>query len=74
MFKSLFKKMDSFFSKMTMIITPKREKFFSNVVGYEDIKRLILRSIVGKEPVHMLLTFHRHPQCIANHNLNCVFT
>jgi len=36
-------------------ITPE-EKFFSNVVGYVDIKKLLLRSIVSKEPVHILLT------------------
>jgi len=34
----------------------KEEKFFSNVVGYPEIKRLLLRSIVSKEPVNILLT------------------
>lgn len=34
----------------------KEEKFFSNVVGYPEIKKLLLRSIVAKEPVHILLT------------------
>jgi len=47
--------MDSFFFEDDYEST-KEEKFFSNVVGYEDIKKLLLRSIVGREPVHMLLT------------------
>lgn len=34
----------------------KEEKFFSNVVGYQDIKKILLRSMVGKEPVHILLS------------------
>jgi replication-associated recombination protein RarA len=34
----------------------KEEKFFSNVVGYPEIKKLLLRSIVAKEPVNILLT------------------
>jgi Holliday junction DNA helicase RuvB len=32
------------------------EKFFFNVVGYPDIKKLLLKSVVSKEPVHILLT------------------
>jgi Holliday junction DNA helicase RuvB len=36
-------------------LTPE-EKFFSNVVGYSDIKKLLLKSVVSKEPVHILLT------------------
>jgi replication-associated recombination protein RarA len=57
MFKSLFKKMDSFFFEDDNDNEGTKEgKFFSDVVGYEDIKKLLLRSIVGKEPVHMLLT------------------
>lgn len=32
------------------------EKFLSNVVGYTDIKKSLLRSIVSKEPVYILLT------------------
>lgn len=55
MFRSLFKKMDSFFFEDGNEST-REGKFFSNVVGYEDIKKLLLRSIVGKEPVHVLLT------------------
>ncbi|TLX86389.1 MAG: AAA family ATPase [Thaumarchaeota archaeon] len=32
------------------------EKFFFNVVGYPDIKKLLSKSIVSKEPIHILLT------------------
>src|SRR5438093_7690123 len=32
------------------------EKFFFNVVGYPDIKKLLLKSIVAKEPIHILLS------------------
>ena len=48
--------MDSFFFEDDNEIT-KEGKFFSNVVGYEDIKKLLLRSIVAKEPVQR--TFNR---------------
>jgi len=52
MFKDLFKRIDNTFSH-----NPSPEqKFFSNVVGYEEIKKLLLQSVVGKEPVHVLLT------------------
>jgi len=54
MFKSLFKKMDRFFIDHEDL--SKEEKFFSNVIGYPEIKKLLLRSIVAKEPVHILLT------------------
>jgi holliday junction DNA helicase RuvB len=54
MFKSLFKKMDRLFIVHEDL--NKEEKFFSNVVGYPEIKRLLLRSIVSKEPVNILLT------------------
>jgi holliday junction DNA helicase RuvB len=55
MFKSLFKKMDSFFFEDDNDST-KEEKFFSNVVGYPEIKKLLFRSIVSKQPVSILLT------------------
>src|SRR5687768_4859317 len=54
MFKTLFKKIDNVFAKYERV--GEGEKFFSNVVGYEDIKKLLLRSIVSKEPVNILLT------------------
>src|SRR5206468_4485364 len=34
----------------------KEEKFFSNIVGYREIKKLLLKSIVAKEPIHILLS------------------
>ena len=54
MFKSLFKKVDGLLSHAPEL-SPE-EKFFSNIVGYNDIKKLLLKSVVGKEPVHILLT------------------
>lgn len=54
MFKNLFKKMDSLLTYYED--HSEGEKFFSNVVGYAEIKRVLLRSIVAKEPVHILLT------------------
>ena len=32
------------------------EKFFKNIVGYSDIKKLLLKSIESKQPVNILLT------------------
>lgn len=32
------------------------EKFIKNIVGYPDIKKLLLKSIVSKQPVNVLLT------------------
>ncbi|HJR84916.1 MAG TPA: AAA family ATPase [Nitrososphaeraceae archaeon] len=55
MFKNLFKKFDGVLGSSEEKITPE-EKFFSNVVGYADIKKLLLKSIVSKEPVSILLT------------------
>jgi Holliday junction DNA helicase RuvB len=54
MFKNLFKKFDGVFGSSEEIAP--EEKFFSNVVGYADIKKLLLKSIVSKEPVNILLT------------------
>lgn len=34
--------------------TSEEEEFFSNVVGYPEIKKLLLKSIVAKDPVHIL--------------------
>jgi Holliday junction DNA helicase RuvB len=55
MFKNLFKKIDVVFSDHQLRLTPE-EKFFSNVVGYADIKKLLLKSIVSKEQVNILLS------------------
>jgi replication-associated recombination protein RarA len=54
MFKSLLKKMDGLFIDHEDL--SKEEKFFANVVGYPEIKKLLLRSVVAKEPVSVLLT------------------
>jgi len=54
MLKNLFKKIGVFGGNEHKL-TPE-EKFFFNVVGYPEIKRLLLRSIVSKEPVNILLT------------------
>lgn len=32
------------------------EKFFQEVVGYPELKRLFMKSIISKDPVHILLT------------------
>lgn len=32
------------------------EKFFREVVGYPELKRLFMKSIISREPVHILLT------------------
>jgi replication-associated recombination protein RarA len=56
MFKSLFKKLDEVLGHENQPSVPPEEKFFSNVVGYSDIKKLFMRSVVSREPVHILLT------------------
>ena len=33
-----------------------QDKLFSNIVGYQDIKKLLLKSVISKEPVSILLT------------------
>lgn len=55
MFKNLFKKIDQIFVDHELNHTPE-EKFFSNVVGYSDIKKLLLKSVVSNEPTSILLT------------------
>lgn len=35
---------------------PVEERFFSSIVGYSDLKRMLMKAIVSKEPVHVLLT------------------
>lgn len=54
MFKRLFKKIDSFFIDNEHL--SEEQKFFPNVVGYPEIKKLLLRALVTKEPVNVLLT------------------
>ena len=55
MFKKLFKKIDDVFVGNGQHLNPE-EKFFANVVGYPEIKKLLLKSVVAKEPVSILLT------------------
>jgi holliday junction DNA helicase RuvB len=50
MFKNLFRR----FSNMETV-SPE-EKFFQEVVGYPELKRLFMKSIISREPVHILLT------------------
>ena len=54
MFKSLFRKIDYVFVGHGKEFSPE-QKFFSNVVGYSDIKKLLLKSVVSRDPVHVLL-------------------
>lgn len=56
MFKSLFRKIDEVLGLENEPSVPPEEKFFSDIVGYSDIKKLFMKSIVCKEPVHILLT------------------
>ena len=55
MFKNLLKKIDDVFVGQGQHLNPE-EKFFANVVGYPEIKKLLLKSVVAKEPVSILLT------------------
>jgi len=43
------------FSNYTLKLSPE-ERFFSNVIGYQDVKKVFFRSIRCKELVHVLLT------------------
>ena len=54
MFKNLFKKISAFDGPAHT--QAYEDKFFSNIVGYSDVKKLLLKSIVSKEPVNILLT------------------
>ena len=54
MFKSLLKKISTFGGPVHT--QTYEDKFFSNIVGYSDVKKLLLKSIVSKEPVNILLT------------------
>ena len=54
MFKNLLKKISAFGGPDHT--QTYEDKFFSNIVGYSDVKKLLLKSIVSKEPVNILLT------------------
>jgi len=51
MFKSLFKRFGNLKEQ-----TPVEEKLFNSVIGYDDLKRMLMKAIVSKEAVHVLLT------------------
>jgi Holliday junction DNA helicase RuvB len=53
LFKTLFKKLGI---EHEADIRPPEEKFFSGIIGYSDLKKLFMRSIISKEPSHILLT------------------
>ena len=53
MFKNLFNKLEAFCTSGQKLGI--EEKFFSDIVGYSDIKKLLLKSVVSKEPVSILL-------------------
>ena len=55
MFKNLFKKIDNVFVGHGQHLSPE-EKFFANVVGYLEIKKLLLKSVVAEDPVHIILS------------------
>jgi Holliday junction DNA helicase RuvB len=54
MFKNLFERIEIFGTSKKDLGA--EEKFFSNIVGYSDIKKLLLRSAVSKDPMNVLLT------------------
>jgi Holliday junction DNA helicase RuvB len=59
LFKTLFRKIglgDIYKLSQHTPQEPPEERFFSNIVGYSDIKKLMMRSIISKEPSHILLT------------------
>ena len=54
MFKKLLDKIGAFGTTEEKL-SPE-EKFFSSIVGYRDIKRLLFKSVVSKDPISILLT------------------
>jgi Holliday junction DNA helicase RuvB len=54
MFKSLLERIEIFGTSKKDLGA--EEKFFSNIVGYSDIKKLLLRSVVSEDPISILLT------------------
>ena len=53
LFKNLFKRLGL---EHEPDLRPPEEKFFSDIVGYSDMKKLFMRSIVSEKPSHVLLT------------------
>jgi Holliday junction DNA helicase RuvB len=56
MFKSLFKRIDGDLGTEAREEVLPEDKFFPHIVGYSDIKRLFLKYIIERDPVHLLLT------------------
>ena len=56
MFKKLFKKIGLSDAHYLGQHAPLEERFFSSIIGYSDIKKLMMRAIISKEPSHILLT------------------
>jgi Holliday junction DNA helicase RuvB len=54
MFEKLLEKIQMFGTTEEKLLP--EEKFFSNIVGYNDIKRLLFKAVVSKDPVSILLT------------------
>ena len=54
MFKNLFTKI-GVLNTDEHRLSPE-EKFFNNIVGYSDMKKLLFKSAISKEPVNILLT------------------
>ena len=50
MFKHLFRK----FAYANSV--PQEENFFHDIVGYSEIKRLFMKAVVARDPIHILLT------------------
>jgi hypothetical protein len=54
MFKNLFYKFKVFGTPEENL--RREEKIFPNIVGYSDINKLLLKSLISKDPVNILLT------------------
>ena len=53
MFKNLIYKIGAFCTPEEKLMP--EEKFFSNIVGYADIKKLLFKSVISKDPVNILM-------------------
>jgi hypothetical protein len=51
--RHLFRKLDQIMDGHAI---GQEERFFNSIYGFEDIKKLLLRCILAKEPTHVLLT------------------
>ena len=53
MFKNLLYKIGVFGTPEEKLLP--EQKFFSNIVGYSDIKKLLFKSVISKDPINILL-------------------